>query len=114
MLDLEEEEILIFLIYIVSMGKDYFFLMANDEDSNYSDGRFDGLYRLIKVNKKDFESLKDAAKIQNRKKGVNLLKKIHQKNPEKNSHCASIEGNSENFDLKKTFELYQKSEQILK
>ncbi len=98
---------------IVSVGNDYLFLLANDDSSNYDDGRFDGLYRFMEVSKKDFENLKEMASNKDRKKGLTLLRKIHEENPDKNPHCASIEGSAENFNLDKTFEIYKKSKPIL-
>lgn len=98
---------------IVSISKDCFFLMANDECSNYPDGRFDGLYRLMKVKDTTFNDLKEAAREKDRVKGINLIKKIHESNPDKNPNSASIEGSAENFDIGKTFKIYQKSKPIL-
>ena len=99
---------------IVSISKDYFFLFANDESSSYPDGRFDGFYRLMKVDRKDFENLKDVAKRKDREKGLDLIRKIHEENPDRNPNSASVEGSLENFDPEKTFEFYQKANPILK
>ncbi|MBU2612294.1 MAG: hypothetical protein KKB62_01065 [Nanoarchaeota archaeon] len=98
---------------MVSISKNYFFLFANDEGSSYPDGRFDGFYRTMNVSKKDFESLKDAARKKDREKGLNLLRIIHEGNPDRNPNSASVEGSLENFDPEKTFEFYQKAKPIL-
>ncbi|PJE81864.1 hypothetical protein COU58_00045 [Candidatus Pacearchaeota archaeon CG10_big_fil_rev_8_21_14_0_10_32_42] len=98
---------------IVSISKDHFFLFANDESSNYPDGKFDGFYRLMEVKENDFESLKDAARKKDRKKGLDLIRKIHEENPDRKPNIASVEGILENFDSEKTFEFYQKANPIL-
>lgn len=80
---------------IVAIDKDYFYTFANDESSNYSDGRISGLYRFMKVEKTDFEELKDLARNKNREKGITLINKFHRENPV-NLNVAYIEGNLDN------------------
>ncbi len=46
-----------------------------------SSGKFNGFFRYGKIDKKDFENLKEAAKNQDRVKGINLIKRIHENNP---------------------------------
>ncbi|HIH52173.1 hypothetical protein COT60_03925 [Candidatus Pacearchaeota archaeon CG09_land_8_20_14_0_10_30_9] len=98
---------------IVSISKSNLCLLANDESSNYQDGRFDGLYRMMNVSKKNFNQLQNLAGEQNRKEGLNLIRKMHEKNPEKGNSFIRIEGNLENFDWEKNLEVYQNSKPIL-
>lgn len=98
---------------IVSVSKSDFCILANDDCSNYTDGKFDGFYRMMNVSKKNFHKLQEFASEKDREKGITLIKKIHEKNPEKKSNLIRIEGSPENFDWEKTLEIYQNSEPIL-
>ena len=99
---------------IVYLSKNHVGVFANDESSNYPNGRLDGFYRFINFDKKDFGILKELAFDKNRKEALTLLRKIHEKNPEGNPIIARIEGDKENFDSEKNWENYKKSEPILK
>ncbi|MCR4327679.1 MAG: hypothetical protein NUV46_03810 [Nanoarchaeota archaeon] len=98
---------------IVSISKRFFHLFANDEGSSFRDGRFDGFYRLMKVEKRDFDNLKGFAINKNRKKGLTLIRKFHEENPDLNPNVGTVEGDTENFDREKTFEFYIKAKPIL-
>lgn len=98
---------------IVAISKEHFFLMANDENSNYRDGRFDGLYRTMKVEGTDFENLKEVARDKDRVKGLTLINKFHESNPDRNPNSASIEGDLESFDIEKTFKMCKNAKPIL-
>jgi hypothetical protein len=99
---------------IVSASKNYFFLFANDEGSSYPDGRLDGYYNFMRVNKKDFEKLKDYAKSCDRKKGLTLLKKIHIDNHDfLEKFPPEFSGDEEFRDKVKMREKHQKAKPIL-
>lgn len=62
---------------IISISKDYLYVMAEDEGM-----AAEGAYKIIKINKKIFEKIKDLAIDNKRKELTNILKKVHHKNKE--------------------------------
>ena len=65
------------IMNIVSISKDYLYLMAEDE------GIVEGAYKLIQINKRTFEKMKNFTIDNKRKELTDILKKVHQKNKEK-------------------------------
>ena len=60
---------------IISISKDYLYVVAEDEGM-----AAEGAYKIIKINKKIFEKMKNLAMDNKRKELTNILKKAHHKN----------------------------------
>jgi len=60
---------------IISISKDYLYVMAEDEGM-----AAEGAYKIIKINKKTFEKMKELARDNKRKELTNILKKAYHKN----------------------------------
>lgn len=61
---------------IISISKDYLFVMAEDE------GMVEGAYKIIKVDERVFEEMKNLATNRKRKKLTEILQQVHDKNKE--------------------------------
>lgn len=97
---------------VISIQEKDITLMAFDET------RLEGLYDVLKVSQKEYNTLHEFAANKERKKGMNLLRKIHENNPHiKDPIMLSIkEITLPNFngDYQKLHEIYVAKKPILK
>ncbi|MCK5624243.1 hypothetical protein KAI04_00185 [Candidatus Pacearchaeota archaeon] len=102
---------------IISISKDYLFVMAEDEAIT------EGAYKTININKKIFEKMKNLAIDNKRKELTDILKEVHNKNKEilENPHLqlrieeSRYDHNSEQLEQKKQsfIDHYKKSKAIV-
>jgi len=96
---------------IVSISQDHLYVMAEDEGMGA-----EGAYKIIKIDKRTFEKMKNFAIDKKRKELTDILKKVHNKNKDilENSPLQLRMERLSNLIIERSFiDHYNKSEPIL-